>query len=159
MMKKTKGLSTIVATLIIILLVLVAVGIIWVVVRNVITEGASEIKSSNDCLAVEVKPTKVLCTPTADGGNNGTCNVTYTRSAGGNEIGGIKLVITNDAGDTNLIHGVPSIAGNEINPLVTLTETGIVTGIVNASNVEVTVYFLDESGNEQLCSASTSLNF
>ncbi len=76
-MKKTKGLSTIVATLIIILLVLVAVGIIWVVVRNVIEGGAQQIQGSNDCLAVEVKPTKVLCQVSpGDAGNNGTCDVT-----------------------------------------------------------------------------------
>jgi len=38
-MKNKKGLSAIVATLIVILLVLVAAGIIWVVVRNVIGDG------------------------------------------------------------------------------------------------------------------------
>ena len=38
-----RGLSTIVATLIIILLVLVATGIIWVVVRNVIKGNAEQI--------------------------------------------------------------------------------------------------------------------
>lgn len=153
-MKNTKGLSTIVATLIIILLVLVAVGIIWVVVRNVIEGGASQIQGSNDCLSVEVRPTKALCNPSG-GGNDGTCNITYTRSEGGDEIGGIKLVITNDDGDTNYIHDV---SGN-INPLATQTESLIVSGITNASLVEARVYFLDDSGNEILCATSGELNF
>ena len=155
-MKKTKGLSTIVATLIIILLVLVAVGIIWVVVRNVIDSGVDEIQSGSDCLAVEVKPTKVVCGVGTGGvGNDGTCNVTYSRSAGGDAIGGIKLVIQDDAGDTNYIHDV---SGN-INPLATLTEALIITGIDNASSVEAVVYFLDDSGNEKLCAPSTEYNF
>jgi hypothetical protein len=157
MMKKTKGLSTIVATLIIILLVLVAVGIIWVVVRNVIEGGAQQIQGSNDCLSVDVRPTKVVCNPGTEGpeSNNGVCNVTFTRGAGGEEIGGVKLVLTNSAGDSNYIHDV---SGN-VNSLATMTENIIVTGIANASNVEVSVYFLDDSGNEQLCGASGELNF
>ena len=40
---KKKGLSTIVITLIIILISLVAVGIIWVVVRNVIQTGTEQV--------------------------------------------------------------------------------------------------------------------
>ena len=42
-MESKKGLSAVVTTLIIILLVLVAVGIIWVVVQNIVTEGAESI--------------------------------------------------------------------------------------------------------------------
>ncbi len=155
-MKKNKGLSTIVATLIIILLVLVAVGIIWVVVRNVLESGVGEIQSSSDCLAVDVQPTKVLCMVDAgDAGNNGTCDITYSRSAGGDVIGGIKLVLKDEVGDTNYIHDV---SGN-INPLATQTESTVNTGITNVSNVEAVVYFLDESGNEQLCTSSGELDF
>jgi hypothetical protein len=152
MMRNTKGLSTIVATLIIILLVLVAVGIIWVVVRNVIEGGASQIQG----LSVDVQPTKVICMVDAgQEGNNGTCDVTYERRAGGDEIGGIKLVLKDSAGDTNYIHDV---SGN-INPLATQTEVNVNTGIVNVSHVEAVVYFLDESGNEVLCTASGKLDF
>ncbi len=154
-MKKTKGLSTIVATLIIILLVLVAVGIIWVVVRNVIEGGTAQIGSSFECTNVNVRPTKVLCDGDDIVGSTGNCSITYTRDAGGDEIGGVKLVVTNDAGDTNFIYDV---SGN-INELATLTEMYVVTGVTNASNVEAVVYFLDDSGNEQLCSPSGSLDF
>lgn len=157
MMKNKQGLSTIVATLIIILLVLVAVGIIWVVVRNVLEGGAGQIQSSSKCIDVMVRPTKVFCNPAVapDPGNNGVCNVTYMREAGGEEIGGIKLVFTDDAGESNYIHDV---SGN-INELATLTESLVTTGINNVSKVDSVVYFLDESGNEQLCSPSGSLEF
>ena len=108
-------------------------------------------------MSVEVRPTKVVCGagPHGPESNDGTCDVTYSRSAGGDDIGGIKLVLTDDAEDSNYIHDV---SGN-INPLATMTESAIVTGIINASNVESVVYFLDDSGNEQLCSPSGSLDF
>src|SRR3989304_7922796 len=42
--RSKKGLSDIVANLLVILLVLVAVGIVWAVVRNVIDRGAEDIE-------------------------------------------------------------------------------------------------------------------
>ncbi len=38
-----RGMSTIISTFLIILLMLVAVGIIWVVVKNVVLDGANEV--------------------------------------------------------------------------------------------------------------------
>jgi hypothetical protein len=59
LLKNQKGLSTIVATLIIILLVLVAVGIIWVVVRNLIQEGAEGIELGMLTLDLEIKRAQI----------------------------------------------------------------------------------------------------
>ena len=59
MITHKKGLSTVITTLIIILLVLVAVGIIWVVVRNTVEEGVSQIDFGSECLKVDVKATAV----------------------------------------------------------------------------------------------------
>jgi len=157
MMKNNKGLSTIVATLITILLVLVAVGIIWVVVRNVIEGGATQINSGAKCLDIDLKATKVLCSLNSpnDGGNSGLCNATISRNAGGEEIGGVKLIFYNEAGETNYIH---TEEGN-VAPLETKTINLISTGIVNASKLEVVAYFLDDSGNSQLCATTSSLKF
>jgi len=58
-MKNTKGLSTVVTTLIIILLVLVAIGIIWGVVNNLLGKSSGTIEISTKCLDVNVKATKV----------------------------------------------------------------------------------------------------
>lgn len=156
LIKNNKGLSTIVATLIIILLVLVAVGIIWVVVRNVIQGGVKQIDINSKCLNIEISPTKANCAVNAsDGGNTGVCNVTVTRSTGSDEIGGVKLVFTNDGGESNWIE---TVSGN-IGALATKTVANINTGISNVSKVEVLVYFVDDSGNEQLCSSSSPLEF
>jgi hypothetical protein len=152
MMKNKKGLSTIVATLIIILLVLVAVGIIWVVVRNVLEGGAGQITSGYECTNAVVKPTKVNC-DIGDGdiGNDGRCDVTYTRSAGGEEIGGIKIILTN--AEENFIIDVP----NNIPELATRTED-ITSNLDNVTKVETAVYFVDDSGNEIICDPSGYMN-
>jgi len=57
--KNQKGLSAIVATLIIILLVLVAVGIIWVVVRSIVQEGAERIELGRFTLDLEIKSVQI----------------------------------------------------------------------------------------------------
>ena len=49
-----RGLSGIVATLLIILLVIVAVGIVWVVVRNVVQEGSEQISFGRFTTNVEI---------------------------------------------------------------------------------------------------------
>jgi hypothetical protein len=140
-----KGLSAVVTTLIIILLVLVAVGIIWVVVRNVVEEGGSTIDLSVKCLDVSVKATGVTC------GYTGTksCNVTYTRESGGDDIDGIKIVYSDGIESLS-----QDVVGN-IEPLVTKTETGFnVTALGNVTSVEVAVYFGDEGGTPQFCSTT-----
>jgi len=54
-----KGLSAIVSTLIIILLVLVAVGIMWVVVRGIVQEGAEGIELGKFTLDLEIKRAQI----------------------------------------------------------------------------------------------------
>src|SRR3990167_792910 len=50
-----RGLDAVVTTLLIILLVLVAVGIIWVVVRNVVQQGSEQIDINARCLSVDLQ--------------------------------------------------------------------------------------------------------
>ena len=143
-LKDVKGLSNIIVTLIMIVLVLIAAGIIWGAVQSNLESGTEQIEISSKCLKVDIKATQLLC----GGVNNDVCNVTVIRGAGGDEFAGIKLSLTNAAGETNFIHDV---SGN-IAPLGRTTEPNISTGITNVSLVEVAPYFLDGSGKEQLCS-------
>jgi len=154
MKNNKKGLSTIVATLLIILLTLVAVGIIWIVVRSVVQGGSQQMSIDTMCIQANVVATQV---------NNATpsdFSVTLNRQGGEDEIGGVKLVFTNEDGSTNDIH---DISGN-IQALQTITRTVTVninptTGVPNPTRVSVVVYFLDDSGNEQLCQTSTQKTF
>jgi flagellin-like protein len=154
-MKNKKGLSGVVTTLILVLLVLAAVGIIWVVISGIIDEGTQSATISSKCLEVEVKPTKVGC----DAGRD-NCNVTVTRSAGGEEIAGIKLIFSKEGGESN---EVKEFNGN-IDALQTITvptsgPTYSLDSDLDPDKVEVVVFFEDASGNEQLCSGKNSYSF
>jgi hypothetical protein len=157
MAENKRGLSTIVVTLIIVLLSLVAVGVVWVVVRGLINTGSQGVEINSKCLAVTVEASKVNC---SNGAANITCDVTFTRTGTGSDaIAGVKLVFR----DT--VHGVNSnlisLSGN-IEALVGKTQTGINTGVPIANtlnDLDVTAFFTDSSGNEQLCSETNSFTF
>lgn len=144
-----KGLSTVVTTLIIILLVFVAIGIVWVVVRNVVTQGSTQIDVGAKCISSSVKATSVDCaTPTA-------CDVQLKRDLGNDDIGGVYLVFYDSLGNA----GSPVAVSGDIATLGSKTASSINSGLTTPDKVEVTVYFLDDSGNEQLCSSPSTFSF
>lgn len=145
---KKKGLSAVVTTLIIILLVLVAVGIIWVVVRNVIEEGAEQIDINTKCVAVDVRAVSVTESSPGD------YSVTLERKAGGGDIGGIKVNLFTDTSSSGVIDFGVAIAELERE-----TQTINGSGLPDADRIEFTVFFLDASGNDQLCTQTNSFEF
>src|SRR3989338_395678 len=136
-----RGLDAVVTTLIIILLVLVAVGIIWVVVRNVVQQGSEQIDISAKCIAVDLRAVSVASVV----GQAGNYSVTLNRRAGGDVIGGVKVTLFNDTANS----GVADF-GTTLNQLDTKTQ--VMAGPDVANKLEFTAYFVDASGNEQLCS-------
>jgi len=150
-----KGLSTIVVTLIIILISLVAVGIVWVVVRNVIQGGTDVMASSAKCIVTDVEATAVNCTPL---GASRMCDITLRRQGTGTDpIGGVKLVFKNTTLGTS--SSLINLVGN-IEPLLVKTQTGINSTLtVGVNRVEVTAFFDDESGNDQICGQTNSFTF
>ena len=147
-MKDKRGLSDIIVMLIMIILVLIAVGILWVAIRGTIQSGSEQIQLSTKCLDVDISATKLLCS----GAGNDICNATVSRNAGGDEIAGIKLIFSNADAEENDIIDVP---GN-IAPLEVKTVSDVNTGINNTNTVEVVAYFKDSSGEEQLCSVKNT---
>ncbi len=145
-----KGLSTIVSTLLIILLVFVAIGILWVVVKNLVTSGSNQLELSSNCIEISVSPLKVV----SSGSVYNVTIVRETTTGSGTEIGGVKLIFSSSTSDSNYIEDVP---GN-LAPLVSTTVPVTVTDFV-PEKVEVVVYFLDSSGVEQFCSNSNDLVF
>jgi hypothetical protein len=156
MNKNKKGLSTIVATLLIILLTLVAVGIIWVVVRNVITGGAGQVNTGAMCINANVAASNEVHYANA---THTLYNITLSRQGGTNDVfGGVKLVF-GDAGDTASY--VVDIPGN-MDPLSTVTQNLVavpLSSLAAPAKVNVFVYFLDDSGAKQLCTNSNELAF
>ncbi len=150
MIHNKKGLSEVVTTLIIILLVLVAIGIVWAVVSNILSSGAAQTEISAKCLQVDVKATAAKC------GSGGNCTVTYTRTDSGDDIDGVLIVFSNGQNSSQ-----KEISGN-VAPLATKTitpefETGITTPAID--KVEIAAYFIDASGNTQICATPSSFEF
>lgn len=148
-MKNKKGLSGIVTTLIIILLVLVAIGVIWTVVSNLLDNSTNKITQANKCLDIDVRATKVV-------EGTDSYNVTLKRSATGEgEVSAMVVVYSEDANTE------PMDFVQVLTPLATVTNNVDPTNFVdNATRIEVTPYFLDPETNKQtLCSTTTKFEF
>jgi len=81
-----RGLSTIVSTLLILLLVFVAVGILWVVVRNVVMQGTEQVSLGKFTLDLAIDQVQL---------NNATNSVSMKikRNPGDGEFVGIKVIV------------------------------------------------------------------
>jgi hypothetical protein len=149
-----KGLSTIVVTLLIILISLVAVGIVWAVVNNMIKGGTQGVEVSAKCLNVVIEPTKVNC---SGGTTNVICDVQLMRTGTGSDIiGGVKLLFKNatSGASSSLIR----LEGN-IEQLIGKKQTGINTTLLSsegANTLEITAFFKDSGGNDQNCAQTGS---
>lgn len=91
-----KGLSTVVTTLIIILLVLVAIGIVWVVIANLVQEGSEQIFL--DKFTTDLKIKSVL---NVDNSSN-SLDVDVKRNVGKGDLAGIKFIF-NDGQNSEIV--------------------------------------------------------
>ena len=152
MFNNKKGLSTVVTTLIIILLVLVAIGIICVVVRGIIEQTTNQVDYNTKCLQVDVRATAVNCTTVAN------CDVTLTRSSGGEPINGVRMAFKNTSTGTSSTTAFDSVG--DIPVLTTVKRTTVLTTMTDRPNVvETTAYFNDATGTAILCSQTNSFKF
>ncbi|MEK6917745.1 MAG: hypothetical protein AABW51_02245 [Nanoarchaeota archaeon] len=154
MLYNKKGLSTIVTTLIIILLVLVAIGIIWVVIRGVIEQGTSQIDINTRCINTDVRATAVSCT----GPLNQSCTLDVTRKAGTDALGGVKAVFHNTTAGTS--SNVTDIYSGDLTLLSTRTFGGVsVVPVVAPNSVDIIPYFKDAQGQPRLCTQINTFSF
>jgi len=134
-----RGLSTIVATLLIILLTLVAVGIIWVVIKNVITSGTEQISLGKLTLSLEIKSATVNIV-----GN--TIIIKIKRNVGEGTISGLNFIV-DDGDNTEVIES--NLTLNELEErTVTFSLNGSGINISRIQKVSVAPIFLLESGKE-----------
>lgn len=86
-----RALSTVVTTLILILLVLVAIGIIWVVVSNLIEAGADQIDIGRITVDLEIQSVEYTATGV---------DTTIERNMGAGELAGIKIIYEGADGES-----------------------------------------------------------
>jgi hypothetical protein len=158
MIQNKRGLSTIVVTLIIIVISLVAVGVVWVVVSNLLKTGTAGVDINSKCLGINLQITQANC---SSGTTDKICDIQVSRSGTtGDAFAGVKLVFRNVASGINSPAAI-DVPG-DIPPIAGARLTGKDSGIAKTNSidtVELTPYFKDTSGNVQLCPQPTSFNF
>ncbi len=100
---KKRGLSEVVTTVIIILLVLVAIGIIWAVVNPTIRGTTQQIKS--ECLTISLTP--LSCAIDLSNPGAPKLNVVAKRDAGAGTLLGMRLLLVNNRQETIAQPGRP----------------------------------------------------
>lgn len=146
-----KGLSTVVTTLIIILLVLVAIGIVWVVVRGLIGNTSTQIDIQQKCIGIDLTIDSASCTANVAPATGYTCTATV-RKIGGENPDGIRVFLSNSAGTiTN--------AQKDTTPPISLlnTATGIPASTL-PTKAEAVAYFNDANGNPNFCTQTAEKN-
>lgn len=148
--------SAVVTTLIIILLVIVALGIIWVFIKNVLVRGTEQVELAQKCREVDLEVVKLEDTT----GDGTSYTITLKRTGAGETIAGVKILLSNTT--TNTYSDVLTNFDTDIEPLGTLEETGIdTTGniVIGANQIDITPYFKDGAGEEELCPSTVTKEF
>ena len=99
MLRSKKGLSGIVVAIIMIALVLVAAGILWAIIGNLLTRQSKSLTAADLCTGIIIDIEKVEW----EGNDNGIVNVTLRRSrlSTGNEINKVELTLDDGTGNLN----------------------------------------------------------
>lgn len=125
---KKRGLSDVVTTVLIILLVLVAIGIIWAAVRPTLEDSGSRI--SGDCLTIQLE--SVSCTQDL----SGDYTATVRRDVGSGNLQAIKLIFGNSTGSTQVVEQATTISELESATFSAITLTDV-TGAVTLKSAAV----------------------
>src|SRR3989344_3714296 len=136
-MENKKGLSDIVATVLIVLLALAAVAIVWGFLRPVFTNAASTTSLRSQCISVDVQPT--------------VCN--YNDNTGTGTIA-ITARVRNMDGSTYTSWTYPAV---ELLGTDTFTYTNMGAALGNGALTDFTVagVVTDDAGNNQTCPGTT----
>ncbi len=146
MVMKKRGLSEVVTTVLIILLVLVAIGIIWAAVRPTIESSGSRI--SGDCLTLQLET--VSCAFSDNGVTPGLYDVSVMRNVGVGNLQAIKLIF-NDGTSTLVLEQASTI--DELN---TANFNNVLTGLTGTVTVKSAGVVGLSGGSTQTCNEETA---
>lgn len=169
MIKYKKGLSEVIVTLITVLLAIVAIGIIWVVVSEVLNSNAQSIDIAEKCQGVSIQIEKVTWENLSGIGDVdfedssfNECLVYLKRLPGidSEEISGIEAY-----GDSVLLNEYIEVSGTAILDKNKLAGNFLDTKIIRLqcekrpSTLSIKAYFEDsETEEKQYCSAVSTTN-
>ncbi len=141
MFKDKRGLDAIVLTIIMVGLVLVAVGIVWAVILNVLEGQSESLDVGQKCIGIAIEPTSFDC-------SGSTCDVVLERGLGssGDPVDGVGITLSSDTASENEFLSEGNVAATKTVtvPLSTLT-------VDDVSSVVVRMYFTQD-GENSFCS-------
>ncbi|MBS3094622.1 hypothetical protein J4474_03070 [Candidatus Pacearchaeota archaeon] len=136
MLKNKKGVSEAVMTVIMIVLILVAIGVIWLVVQGVLSRGSSTADYSTKCLGIAIVPTAL--DPTAK-----TVSIEREATSVSTPVDGIEVTL----GDTNTN---PKVVRE--GDIVASTKVPVPNAPINSIQATVRAYFNDtKTGEAHYC--------
>ena len=141
-----KALSTVVTTLMIIVLVLVAIAVIWAVVNNVLKKGTGDIDLNAKCLNADLKFENVTLIPDPRG-----IGIIVLSNSRGETVDGflINLYPTLPVGGGSML--ITNDTLRQIKPFEGTTVFIDLPGTTIISKVELYPYFLDANGEKFAC--------
>jgi len=147
-MQNKRGLSNIVATVLIILLALGAVSIVWFFVQSTLNQASTSITLTQKCLNVEAKPTVCIGEySTGTGTGNSIVRVQLARG----EALSLLAIVENANGETFI--NSPTAGATLDTTSIPIHTTG------NITKARAAVRVSDEEGNELTCEESpTEIN-
>jgi hypothetical protein len=136
--RNTKGLSSIIATLLIIVLVFVLIAIVWVVISKLIRNNADEISLGKFTVSIEIID--------ADKINDTYISATIKRNPGKGDLAGVVFVVYDTDNSEIAKYNIPI---NELEQ----RDFNIILFVLNASNAKklsIAPIFILESGKESI---------
>lgn len=88
-MNNKKGISTIIATIMMILFVLIAAGVVWVIIQNLLTEQTEDISSGLERITLSIVEDSITLTDTQ-------ISLVITRDIGEGNLAKIKIILYNE---------------------------------------------------------------
>jgi len=146
-----KALSQVVTTVVFVSLALIAIGIVWAVINNVVQESVEDVDINAKCLDVGFVIDSAECTEGV------SCDITITRGPGGDIINGFTVKALDVTGtDSSNVIEVPSSLPALGTGTITATSTEIPD--TTGGKVVVNIYFTDSQNNNAFCSQSVEYN-
>jgi len=136
-----KGISGIITVLLILAITIISAGVVWYTIQNVLSSQTSELQTSSNCLGITLDIVSVGACPAG----STSCNVTVERRAGGGDINGVRVIITD--GSSTLIGDGNAMSALE---MATITATGSALGS-DATKAKVAALIADSSGENYVC--------
>jgi flagellin-like protein len=135
-----KGISTIIATIIMILFVIIASGVVWVVIQNILSEETEGISSGLERITLGIVESSVNTSDPSE------ISFIINRDIGKGNLAKIKIILYNEEGES-FAEDVDASALTELGSKKFTIETG---GLTDINKISIAPIIESSSGKETL---------